>query len=110
MTSQRPQIDLIINSFNGSSSEFSDSLEIVEFFKNKKYKLSTVIDINQELNFDKEKKDVIIVLIEEKLMKAILKFFLGQESIDLEKMDLYMIKHIFVIYIIRNLILNIKVI
>lgn len=56
MTSQRTQIDLIINSFNGSSSEFSDSLEIVEFFKNKRYKLSTVIDINQELNFDKEKK------------------------------------------------------
>ena len=43
----------------------------------------------KKTNFDKEKKDVIIVLIEEKLMKAILKFFLGQESIDLEKMDLY---------------------
>ena len=56
LTNQKAQVTLIINSFNGSSSEFQNSLDVVEYFKNKKLKVNSVIDINQELTFDKEKK------------------------------------------------------
>lgn len=54
---QKPsiKIKIIINSFTGNEQEYKNSEEIINYFRNKKIKLDEVIDINQEMIFDKEK-------------------------------------------------------
>lgn len=48
-------IRVIVNSFTGNPSEVAQSEEILNYFKVKKVKVTEVIDINQEIIFDKEK-------------------------------------------------------
>ena len=50
------QISLVINSFAGSQGEFSNSIALVEYFKSKKIKVNSVVDINQELNLEKSQR------------------------------------------------------
>lgn len=50
-----PVIRLIINSFTGNKKEVQRSEDIMRILKTKNYKISEVMDINQELIFDKDK-------------------------------------------------------
>ena len=45
-----PKISLIINSFSANK-ESQESNEIIDYFNNKKIKIFSMIDINQEMNF-----------------------------------------------------------
>ena len=56
--SSKVEIVIVINSFTGCSSnqEYSESVQLLEYFKSKKIKLLNIIDINQELNFSSTQK------------------------------------------------------
>jgi hypothetical protein len=49
------KIRVIINSFTGNENEYKNSEEILNYFNYKKIKLEEVIDINQEMIFEREK-------------------------------------------------------
>ena len=48
-------IRIIINSFSGNSKESDQSEEILNYFHSKNIHIQEILDINQELIFDKEK-------------------------------------------------------
>jgi hypothetical protein len=48
-----PKISLIINSFSANK-ESQESNEIIDYFNNKKIKIFSMIDINQEMNFNEK--------------------------------------------------------
>ena len=49
-----PKISLIINSFMASNKETQESNEIIDYFNNKKIKIFSIFDINQEMNFSQK--------------------------------------------------------
>ena len=49
-----PKISLIINSFLASNKETQESNEIIDYFNNKKIKIFSIFDINQEMNFSQK--------------------------------------------------------
>jgi len=57
LKSQRvsPNLRLMINSFTGNGKESERSEELKRILKSKNYKLTELIDINQELIFEKSK-------------------------------------------------------
>lgn len=48
-------IRIVINSFSGNSIEFSQSEQIINYFKSKKILPTEIMDINQEMVFEKSK-------------------------------------------------------
>jgi len=48
-------IRLVINSFSGNSIEYSHSEQILNYFNFKNIKISEILDINQEMVFEKSK-------------------------------------------------------
>jgi len=46
---------VVVNSFTGNNAESENSKEVIRILCNKKIKISEIIDINQELIFEKEK-------------------------------------------------------
>ncbi len=53
------KIRIIINSFTGNENEYRNSENILNYFNNKKIKLEEVIDINQDMIFEKEKSKIL---------------------------------------------------
>ena len=49
------QIRIVINSFSGNSIEFSQSEEILNYFNSKGIKINEILDLNQEMVFEKSK-------------------------------------------------------
>lgn len=50
-------IRLVINSFSGNSIEYSQSEQIINYFNSKKISPSEILDINQEMVFEKSKSN-----------------------------------------------------
>ncbi len=49
------RIRIMINSLSYNSKEFSESEEVVNYFKSKNIKINEIIDLNQELIFERDK-------------------------------------------------------
>jgi hypothetical protein len=52
-----PNLRLIINTFTGNGKESENSEEVKRILKSKNYKITEIIDVNQELIFEKEKSN-----------------------------------------------------
>ena len=50
-------IRLVINSFSGNLLEYSQSEEIINYFNSKNITVSEILDINQEMVFEKSKSN-----------------------------------------------------
>ena len=48
-------IRLILNSFSGNQTEYTQSEQILNYFNSKKIKISEILDINQEMVFEKSR-------------------------------------------------------
>jgi hypothetical protein len=52
---EKSSIKLVVNSFTGNVQESTQSEEVMRILRLKQYKISEVVDVNQELVFEKEK-------------------------------------------------------
>jgi len=53
-----PHLRLVINSFTGNEKESEHSEDVKMILKSKNYKITEIIDVNQELIFEKEKSNI----------------------------------------------------
>jgi hypothetical protein len=54
-----PSIKLVVNTFTGNERENEHSEKLKRIIKLKNYKLSELIDVNQELIFEKDKSNLV---------------------------------------------------
>jgi hypothetical protein len=57
----KPDVEVIINSFTGNSQESQQSSEVLRLLKIKNGNIKNLIDINQELIFEKDKSKIIYI-------------------------------------------------
>lgn len=51
-------IRIVLNSFLGNNIEYSQSEQIIDYFNSRKIKITEIIDVNQEMVFEKSKSKI----------------------------------------------------